>query len=86
MTVDTTIYYWDCECESNYIHPKSEHECKKCGAFVEEQPDSRRTEVKKLLTRELNGLVNQLDHCFGRYELREIYRLEGELIKLNNEA
>lgn len=37
--------FWDCECEENYIHPKSEEECKVCGAYSEGQPDSRMNEV-----------------------------------------
>ena len=41
----TDSRFWDCECETNYIHPKSEEECKVCGAYSEEQPDSRMDEV-----------------------------------------
>jgi hypothetical protein len=41
----TTDKYWDCECLANFIHPKSQKKCDKCGAVEEEQPDSRVNEV-----------------------------------------
>ena len=47
---ETTPYYWDCECEENYIHFKhDEFKCEKCGTFHDEQPDSRINEVKAML-------------------------------------
>ena len=33
--------YWDCECESNYIHEKAE-------TYEGEQPDSIQEEINKL--------------------------------------
>lgn len=44
----TTDKYWDCNCEDNYIHPKSESTCKACGAHHESQPDSRVNEVEEI--------------------------------------
>lgn len=41
--------FWDCECEANYIHPKSTAICPRCGAVREERPDSRINEVLGLL-------------------------------------
>ena len=43
--VHTTEKYWDCECRKNYIHLKSHAKCDACGAFAEDQPDSRINEV-----------------------------------------
>lgn len=43
--IHTTPDYWDCECETNYIHSKSETVCDKCGATREESPDARVEEV-----------------------------------------
>lgn len=43
--VKTTEKYWDCECEKNFIHPKTQSRCDICGALEEEQPDSRINEV-----------------------------------------
>jgi len=38
--------FWDCECEHNYIHNKQEQQhCGKCGADMDEQPDSHYSEV-----------------------------------------
>ena len=37
--------FWDCECESNYIHAKTQKSCKFCGAIRDEQPDSRQAEI-----------------------------------------
>ena len=44
LTVDS---HWDCECETHYIHLKSETKCHKCGANSDEQPDSRADELAK---------------------------------------
>jgi hypothetical protein len=41
----TTANYWDCECHENFIHPKSQVKCNKCGTFSECQPDSMVSEV-----------------------------------------
>jgi hypothetical protein len=43
--------YWDCECESNFIHPISQQMCDICGAIQEESPSSRENEVQLLLRR-----------------------------------
>lgn len=53
--IETTPEYWDCECISNYIHPKSQPKCDWCGCEQDEMPDSRVDEVKFYL---LGGLVN----------------------------
>lgn len=34
--------YWDCDCEINYIHHKSQLKCLKCGVDSGEQPDSKK--------------------------------------------
>lgn len=44
--VKTTEDYWDCDCERNFIHPKSCKSCPVCGAEKDEHPDSRVNEVK----------------------------------------
>lgn len=44
-TVETTEKYWDCECEKNFIHPKTQTICNICGAIAEEQPGSIINEV-----------------------------------------
>ena len=46
---ETTSEYWDCECKENYIHPKTEESCAKCGLKREDQPDSRVNEVERFL-------------------------------------
>lgn len=48
----TTDEYWDCGCDSNYIHPKTETVCSNCGAEYNEEtapdyPDSIYGEVIK---------------------------------------
>lgn len=45
----TTDKYWDCECEKDYIHPKSQDICSRCGVNKDEMPDSRVDEVEALL-------------------------------------
>lgn len=41
----TTSRYWDCECEMNYIRPRSARRCPQCGARRDDSPDARRVEV-----------------------------------------
>jgi len=41
--------YWDCECEKNYIHPKTHAMCPYCGAWAKDQPDSISEEVERML-------------------------------------
>jgi hypothetical protein len=41
----TNPLYWDCECETGYIHTKHVSKCPKCGAHADEAPDSVSDEV-----------------------------------------
>lgn len=45
--MELTDKYWDCECEKNYIHLRSQEFCPLCKAESEDQPDSRVPEVIK---------------------------------------
>lgn len=47
--VVTNNNFWDCECESNYIHTKSTRLCSHCNAESDEQPDSHQSEVEALV-------------------------------------
>jgi len=50
--------YWDCECETNYIHKKLYYGkpdlnfCDLCGTHERDQPDSRLIEVVEMIVRE----------------------------------
>lgn len=44
--VKLTNQYWNCECENDYIHPRSEEICGSCGTKREDGPDSRVSEVR----------------------------------------
>lgn len=47
MSEITDDRYWDCRCERNYIHLKTEmKKCTFCGAREEDMPDSMITEIK----------------------------------------
>ena len=50
---ETTPYFWDCNCEKNYIHSKMFTQCSKCGARRDDagQPDAFVGEVIKMLAR-----------------------------------
>ena len=39
--------YWDCECEHDYIHPKTLESCPICEAEQDDQPDSIAEEVEQ---------------------------------------
>ena len=41
----TTEHFWDCECETNYIHPKCVPVCPRGGAVSDVCSDSRINEV-----------------------------------------
>jgi len=41
----TTPDFWDCGCTVDYVHPKTEDVCPKCGFKRDEQPDSRLDEA-----------------------------------------
>lgn len=49
--IELTDVYWDCECEKDYIHLRSQESCPVCKAEQEDQPNSRVSEVLK------NGFV-----------------------------
>lgn len=42
---ETIDGYWDCECQDQYIHPKTVAYCPICGCHSSDQPDSMRHEV-----------------------------------------
>ena len=43
---ETNPFFWDCECDKEYIHRKSNcTHCDDCGADAENQPDSIHSEV-----------------------------------------
>lgn len=48
MTIETNPKFWDCECRTDFIHPKPQGDCKKCGAREGSQPDSHAGEVAAL--------------------------------------
>lgn len=45
----TTPFFWDCECEDDYIHSKAEMVCQVCKCVSFDQPDSRLNEVIEFL-------------------------------------
>ena len=45
MTIETTPDYWNCECDKDYIHPRHQQVCPKCGAHSDDSPNSRVDEV-----------------------------------------
>ena len=49
--IELTDEYWDCECEKDFIHLRSQESCPVCKAEQEDQPNSRFSEVLK------NGFV-----------------------------
>ena len=52
--INTTKFYWDCECDVQYTHPRSMSYCVHCRARRTNQPDSRLTE----LTGAQLGMIN----------------------------
>jgi hypothetical protein len=47
VPIKTDPNYWDCECDTDFIHSKVKGTfCPKCRTKAEDQPDSRKTEIK----------------------------------------
>jgi hypothetical protein len=45
--IKTNMDYWDCECDTDFIHSKAKGTfCPKCNTRAEDQPDSRENEIK----------------------------------------
>lgn len=63
---ETTEAFWDCECNSDYIHRASESKCHKCGCYRDECPDSRVEEVKNMLFEKAVEAEEDYDGSFGR--------------------
>ena len=49
---ETTPEYWDCECEKDYVHSKTDPICDVCGTLSDNQPDSRLYEIPQPVKRE----------------------------------
>ena len=67
---ETNPNYWDCECAEDYIHPKLDAQCTKCGALEDEAPDSREAELAPrlrcdvgVLCKPVNGMGIRLTCC-----------------------
>jgi hypothetical protein len=43
----TTAFFWDCKCDKDFIHPRSEDDCFECGYERDMSPPSRVHEVLK---------------------------------------
>ena len=39
------LSYWDCGCETIYVHPVTDGACLLCGEVIDERPSSRESEV-----------------------------------------
>lgn len=56
MSEITTDLYWDCDCENNYIHKKTDMTyCEICDAEEKDSPDSHLTEVILMLSEIIIG-------------------------------
>lgn len=51
MEIKLNSNYWDCECEENFIHPRTQRKCTACEEHEEDMPDSRENEIKYLLNK-----------------------------------
>jgi hypothetical protein len=51
--IEMNSNYWDCECNTNYIHSKKkESYCSVCKVYEFDQPDSREEEVRRMQKKE----------------------------------
>ena len=56
----TTSFFWDCECERDYIHSCTEQSCPVCKTERDDAPDARVDEVFKHSTNLDRRLVDAL--------------------------
>lgn len=52
--------FWDCECESNFIHHKNELRCYICGFEADDCPDARLDEVFQVYQNQMTNSLRQL--------------------------
>lgn len=46
MTSLTIPTHWECACDENWVHPKSEPTCPRCGFNADESPDARPEDIR----------------------------------------
>ena len=46
MKVKTLKEFWNCKCETKYIHPITDKKCSKCGALQNERPKTKLDEFR----------------------------------------
>ena len=67
----TNQAYWDCECDENYIHKKTEQKrCTKCDTFHEDQPDSRQHEIDSFVTDKVVRYIDNEERIASTLEER----------------
>lgn len=47
--IELAADFWDCECAENFIHVAGVHDCPRCGAVKDDQPNSIVAEVTLIL-------------------------------------
>jgi hypothetical protein len=83
--VITTPNYWDCECEHNYIHPKIVKECPICHTHPDKQPDSRVSEVKRMILNNVREKIHDHEYLSNGIQhlnnsgvsVRNLHRVKG---------
>jgi len=45
------LEYWDCECDTNFIHSVRKKACEICKSIIYLQPNSRESEVLIMINR-----------------------------------
>lgn len=85
--IELTSEYWDCECDTDYIHPSPQDKCEICDTTREEQPDSRVNEVLEagfeIEDRQLtNDEYNELKWLYSGYYSDTMILSPRELYKM----
>lgn len=85
-TIETHPDFWDCECETNYIHLKNNTTCAKCNVYKDDQPDSRIDEITELLLIRLRAekLKNEMRPLISTCKDGEFDKVLSEYNKANN--
>jgi len=75
---ETNPDFWDCECDNNYIQPKTIEKCPKCGAYQNDMPDSRQHEIDN----EIDFLASHVKNLKKEWFIMTKQKIKGILTML----
>jgi len=77
--------FWNCLCETDYIHRRYESFCRRCSTHEKKQPSSKVDEVLEYLKAEYEAMIYQIEvaDCYGLYEIGVLLRNSEDTKEIN---